>query len=416
MSKTSGFTSQIVHHDYQQGVQQGSHYGAIHTPVYNSVPYGYAKAEDIMEVFQGKAKGHAYARQSTPSTDSLQHLIAQMEQSIGALCFATGMAAISAACLSLLKSGDHIICSQYLFGNSYSFFTTLRNFGIEVSFVDATETEQVKQAVQPNTRIVFVETIANPGTQIADLEGIGAYCSEAELLYIVDNTMTSSYLFQPKEVQAHLIITSLSKYVSGHGQVLGGVVSDTGLFDWESYPNIFVNYQKGDRKQWGLTQIKKKSLRDMGATLSSDSAYQISLASETIALRMDRSCSTALKLARLLDIHPKVKKVYYPGLSTHPQYETAKKWFKHFGALLSFDLADGTNPADFLNALNLVITATHLGDNRTLALPMAQTIFFEMGAEMRQQMGVGDAMIRCSVGIEDEADLLADFEAALATL
>ncbi|BCE00981.1 cystathionine gamma-synthase family protein [Marinicellulosiphila megalodicopiae] len=409
-----GFTSKIVHFQFKQDNQNNhASYGSIHTPIYNSVPYGYQKVEDIIDVFQGKSKGHAYARQSTPTTDSLQNLLAMLDDSIGSLTFATGMAAISATFLSLLKQGDHIICSQYLFGNSYSFFTTLENFGINVSFVDTSRVDAVKTATTKQTKIVFVETLANPGTQIPDLENIGQFCQENGLLYIVDNTMTSSYLFSAKSVNAHLIITSLSKYTSGHGNVLGGAVSDTGLFNWETYPHIFENYRTGNSQSWGLQQIKKKSLRDMGGTLSSDSAYQIALASETMALRMDRQCDSANKLAAFLDSHPKIKKVYHPSLKTHEQHEFAKKHFKHFGAILSFDLEDDVDVIKVLNKLDIAINATHLGDNRTLILPMAQTIFYEMGPENRKKMNIGDKMIRCTIGIEDTQDLIDDFTQAL---
>ena len=420
-----GFTSKIVHFQYKQDNQHnnndGTHnnnqsFGSIHTPIYNSVPYGYQRVEDIMNVFQGKAKGHAYARQSTPTTDSLQNLLAMLDDAVGALSFATGMAAISATFLSLLKQGDHIICSQYLFGNSYSFFTTLENFGIKVSFVDTSNVGAVKAATNEQTKIVFVETLSNPGTQIPDLLNIGDYCEEKGLLYIIDNTMTSSYLFSAKSAKAHLIVTSLSKYTSGHGHVLGGCVSDTGLFDWKSYPHIFENYRTGNSKGWGLQQIKKKSLRDMGGTLSSDSAYQIALASETIALRMDRQCDSANKLAAFLDGHPKIKKVYHPSLESHEQHDFAKKHFKHFGAILSFDLSDDVEETELLaiiNKLNIAINATHLGDNRTLILPMAPTIFYEMGPDNRKTMGIGDKMIRCTIGIEDTQDLIDDFTQAL---
>ncbi|NRB80144.1 MAG: cystathionine gamma-synthase family protein [Saccharospirillaceae bacterium] len=409
-----GFTSKLVHFQYQQDNQANNQsFGSIHTPIYNSVPYGYQSVEDIMDVFQGKTKGHAYARQSTPTTDSLQNLLTMLDDAFGALTFATGMAAISATFLSLLKQGDHIICSKFLFGNSYSFFTTLENFGITVSFVDTADVNAVKAATVKQTKIVFVETLANPGTQIPDLLNIGDYCEEKGLLYIVDNTMTSSYLFSAKAAKAHLIITSLSKYTSGHGHVLGGCVSDTGLFNWENYPHIFENYRTGNSKGWGLQQIKKKSLRDMGGTLSSDSAYQIAVASETMALRMDRQCESANKLAALLDAHPKIKKVYHPSLESHAQHEFAKKHFKHFGAILSFDLEDDVELVEIINKLNIAINATHLGDNRTLILPMAPTIFYEMGAQNRKTMGIGDKMIRCTIGIEDTQDLLDDFTQAL---
>lgn len=409
MIKLKGFTSNIVHHDRQLDHNDNP----IHTPIYNSVPYGYKSTKDLENVFQGKTAGHSYARQATPTTDSLQSMISQTELGIGSLVFATGMSALSAIFLTLLKTGDHLIASRFLFGNSYSLITTLENFGIEVTLVDATDADNVIAAKQDNTLMVFVETIANPGTQISDLVAIGDWCEQEGLVYLVDNTMTSPYLFQPIRAKASLVMNSLSKYFCGHGTVLGGAVTDTGLFDWSNYPNIFDAYRKGDESKWGLTQIKKKALRDMGGTLSSDGAYQIAVGSETMALRMDRSCANALALAQFLESHDKIEAVYYPGLASHPQHQKASDWFRHYGSILSFDLKEGYDCAQLLDAIDITINATHLGDNRTLALPMASTIFYEMGPENRAKSGISEQMIRCSIGIEDTDDLLESFKFGL---
>jgi len=405
-----GFTTKIVHSDHLLQLE----YGAIHAPIHNSVPYGFEDVQGLIDVFQGVQPGHAYARSSTPTIDALQHKIKQMDNGLATLVFSCGMSAIVTAFLTLLKTGDHLICSNYLFGNTKSMIGTLEGYGIEVTFVDATDIEQVKAAQQPNTRMVFVETIANPATQISALDEIGDFCEAQNLVYVVDNTLTSSYLFDATKVKASLIITSLSKYVAGHGNALGGSVTDTGLFDWGTYPNIFEAYRTGDSKMWGMSQIKKKGLRDMGACISSQTAHLISVGSETMELRMQRQCENAAILAEFLEQHPKVAKVYYPGLKDHPQHATAKRLFKDFGAMLSFDLIAGEDCCELLNKLKLVISATHLGDNRTLALPVAPTIYHEMGLAIRQEMGISETMIRCSIGIENTADLIADFEQALA--
>ena len=406
---TQGFTTKIVHSDRLLNLE----HGALHAPIHNSVPFGFEDVQGLIDVFQGKP-GHAYARQSTPTIDALQHKIAKMDNGIGSLVFASGMSAIVTTFLTLLKSGDHLICSRYLFGNTNSVISTLQSYGVEVTLVDPTDISEVKSAQQKNTRMVFVETIANPVTQIAALQEIGEFCEQQKLVFVIDNTLTSSYLFNALSVKASLIVTSLSKYVAGHGNALGGSVTDSGLFDWEQFPNIFEGYRKGDTKMWGLNQIKKKGLRDMGGCLSSQMAHIISMGSETMELRMERQCDNAMALATLLDAHPKVAKVYYPGLESHPQYATAKTLFKKFGAILSFDLIESEDCCELLNKLNIVINATHLGDNRTLALPVAPTIYAEMGLEARQKMGISETMVRCSIGIENTADLLADFEQALA--
>lgn len=412
MSTKKGFTTRMVHHDRLKQFPSGP----VHAPIYNSVPYTYNDTASLIDVFQNKASGHTYSRQSTPTTAALESLVTAAEQGMDSLVFASGMAALQAVFFALLRQGDHVIASRYLFGNTQSLLMTLQNFGVEVSQVDVTDLEHVKAAQQQNTRLVFVETIANPGTQIADLSGIGEWANAKQLIYLVDNTITSPYLFCPKTVGASLVMNSLSKYFSGHGTVLGGSITDTGLYDWSQYGNIFPAYRTGSAKGWGLRQLKKKALRDTGATLSSDSAYQLAVGAETMALRMDRACHNALALAKLLNQHPSIERIYYPGLEDHPQHSRAKSQFRHFGAILSFDLAAGIDCSPFLDSLTLVANATHVGDNRTLALPMASTIFHEMSADKRAFFGIGERMIRCSVGIEDENDLLEAFAQALERL
>ncbi len=404
-----GFTTKILHLDRQKTIEHGS----VHKPVHNSVAYAYQTAEELAAVFQGKEKGYSYGRQNNPTTTALEEKITLMEQGLETVCFATGMAAISAAMFSLLRSGDHLIASQYLFGNTNSLFNTLTQFGIQVSFVDGTDVSAVEEAVLPNTRAVFVETIANPCTQIADLAGIGKFCEERELLYIVDNTMTSPLLFLPKDVKAGLVINSLTKCIAGHANVLGGAVTETGLFDWSRFPNILNNYKKGDYRRWGLLQIRKKGLRDTGATLAPDSASRIALGAETLELRMPRACTNAKALATFFDEHPAIEKVHYPGLEAHPQHDRGRDLFADFGSLLSIDLVDGYDCFAFLNRLQCCVLSSHLGDNRTLCIPVAHTIFYEMGAERRTSMGISDNTVRISVGIEDQQDLIADFSNSL---
>ncbi len=338
-----------------------------------------------------------------------------MEEGVATIAFATGMAAIAGTLLSLLRAGDHIVASAFLFGNTNSFFGTLQNFGIEVTFVDATHADNVAAAVKDNTKLVFVETIANPVTQVADLATIGELCQQHGLIYFVDNTMTSPHLFSPKSVGASLIINSLTKYIGGHGNALGGSVTDTGLYDWSTFGNILDTYRKGDPQLWGSTQIKKKGLRDMGASLGPEAAHHLAVGSETLPLRMDRACANARVLTEFCARHPAVNNTFYPGLSSHPQHARATELFANYGAIFSVDLKEGLDCFDVLNRMETVISSSNLGDTRTLAIPVAHTIYFEMGAERRASMGIADSMIRFSVGIEDCEDLLADFERALAT-
>ncbi|GAB3424344.1 cystathionine gamma-synthase family protein [Giesbergeria sinuosa] len=368
----------------------------------------------MIGAFQGTYKGgYQYARQGTPTTAALESKITALEAGVGTVCFATGMGAIAATLLSLLRAGDHLVASRFIFGNTNSLLGTVEGLGIAVDKVNACSVEAVAAAIRPETRMVFVETIANPRTQVVDLEGIGQLCRERGIVYVVDNTITSPALFRPRSVGASLVINSLTKTIAGHGEALGGAVTDTGLFDWTVYPNLFSSYRKGEPKGWGLLQIRKKGLRDMGGTMCSDQAHRISIGSETLSLRIKQASKTALSLARWLEQHPKIDAVHYPWLTSHADHERAKRLFSAGSWLLSFELRDPSSMIDVLNRLSLAIKSTGLGDTRTLIIPVAPTIFWEAGVDTRKEMGIAEGLIRVSVGLEEVADLIADFEAAL---
>lgn len=408
MSKKQ-FTTTTLHADRREKPE----HGVLHKPIHPSVGFAYDDAREMAAVFQGKKSGYSYGRQSNPTVETLARKISGMEDGIATVCFATGMAAITATLLSLLRQGDHVVSSAFLFGNTNSLFGTLQNFGIDVSFVDATEAGNVRAALRPNTRLVFVETIANPATQVSDLAGIGEVCREQGILYIVDNTLTSPWLFKPKSVGASLSINALSKIIGGHSNALGGAVTDTGLYNWTRYPHIYDTYKSVEPAHWGIQQIRKKGLRDMGGSMGPEAAHHISVGADTLGLRLDKSCDNALALACFCDKHPKVAKVFYPGLEQHPQFARTKQLFRKPGSLMSLELAAGVDCFDFLNKLELVATSSSLGDTRSLGIPVAHTIYWEMGPARRASMGVDDSMIRLSIGIEDTDDLLADFAQAL---
>jgi O-acetylhomoserine (thiol)-lyase len=405
-----GFTTAILHSDRDAAIE----HGALHKPLHLSVAYAYEDAADLIAVFQGRQSGYAYGRQGNPTTAALEAKVNAMEGGVATVCFSTGMAAIGATLLSLLRGGDHIVASAFIFGNTNSLLATLADHGTPVTFVDATRAEDVERALTPATRLVFVETIANPRTQVADLARIGALCRERGLLYVVDNTMTSPWLFRPTSVHAGLIVNALTKYIGGHGNALGGAVTDTGHFDWTRFPNIADSYKTQKPPLWGITQIRKKGLRDWGGTLTAEQAHHLAVGAETLALRMDRQCANAQSLAEYLMSHPKVAAVHYPGLPIHPEHHRARALFRAPGALFSFELAADVDVLAFLNRLRIVVLSSNLGDNRTLAIPVARTIYWEMGAERRAEMGIADSLVRVSVGIEDTEDLIADFAQALA--
>ncbi|HZV64175.1 MAG TPA: cystathionine gamma-synthase family protein [Telluria sp.] len=408
-TKHYGFTTTILHNDRQKPIEQGS----LHKPVHNSVAFGYADARQLASVFQGKEPGFRYGRQGNPTISALEDKISKMEDGVSTICFATGMGAIGAVFQALLRAGDHVVSSSFLFGNTNSLWQTVAGQGVGVAFVDATEVQNVEAALTPQTRLVFVETIANPRTQVADLARIGQLCKERGILYVVDNTMTTPYLFRPKTVGAGLVINSLTKSIGGHGNALGGSLTDTGAYDWTRYPHIADNYKRNPPAQWGMAQLRAKGLRDFGASLAPEAAHHIAVGAETLALRMERSSANALAVARMLEADARVAAVHYPGLASHPQHGIASALFRSCGSLFSFELAEGIDCFDYLNRLKLAIPASNLGDTRTLVIPVAHTIFFEMGAERRAGMGIAESLIRVSVGIEDTADLLDDFGNAL---
>ncbi len=406
-----GNTTRLVHSDRQGGVE----HGAVRKPVHNSVQYGFDKTEDLIASFQGKKKGaFHYSRNGTPTASALEAKINMLEDGIGTITFSTGMAAIAATFTSLLVAGDHLIASKNLFANTANILNTMKGFGIEVSLVDASDVRHVAEHLQSNTRMVFVETISNPATEVPDLSNIGVLCKEKGLVYVVDNTITSPALFQPKNVNASISINSLTKVIAGHGAALGGSVTDTGCFDWSSYPNIDATNRGDGPATWGLTQIKRKGLRDFGATLAPEQANLISLGMETLEMRIRHSSASAHKLAEFLSTQEGVADVRYPGLAGHPQHDLAKTHFASSAWLLSFEFSDLEKMVQVLDALELPVRATGLGDSRTLIIPVAMTIYDDLGPEIRANMNIPDGLVRVSVGLEDIDDLISDFEQAFA--
>jgi O-acetylhomoserine (thiol)-lyase len=408
-SKKYGFTTTTLHSDRQKEIEHGS----LHKPIHTSVTFGYNDARELATVFQGKKPGYRYGRQGNPTVAALEDKVNKMEEGLSTICFATGMAAIGAVVQALLREGDHVVSSAFLFGNTNSLWQTVGGQGVKISMVDATDVKNVEAAIQPNTRIVFVETIANPRTQVADLARIGKLCAERGILYVVDNTMTSPYLFRPKTVGASIVINALTKSIGGHGNALGGSLTDTGLYDWSRFPNILETYKRYPTAQWGMAQIRAKALRDFGGSLGPEAAHHLAVGAETMALRLDRECANALAVAQMLEADDRVAAVYYPGLKSHPQHAISTELFRAYGSLFSFELKDGIDCFDYLNRLQLGVSASNLGDTRTLVIPVAHTIFYEMGAERRASMGIAESLIRVSIGIEDTADLVEDFRQAL---
>lgn len=394
--------------------RRGAEHGAIHAPLHVSTAYRHADSRALVAVFQGSQAGSVYARQGNPTGAALEAKLALLEHAQGCIGFSSGMAALAGILMSLLVAGDHIVCSRFLFGNTVSLLRTLGRFGVQVSFADATDVAAVEAACTPATKMLLTETIANPRTQVADLRRIGRLCAARGILFVVDSTLSTPALCRPKDFQAGLVVHSLSKGISGHGNAMGGAVIDTGVFDWSRDANILPVYRKGPAQAWGLLQIRKLGLRDFGAALRAEDAHRIAMGVETLALRVAAACANAMALADWLSARPEVRRVHYPGLQSHPQHALAAELFGgRFGALLSLELHDGADPYRFLDALQLVIVSSHLADNRSMAIPVASTIFNELGPQGRASMGIAEGLIRISVGIEAIEDLQADMDQAL---
>lgn len=415
MKKKEDLSTKSIHFCRRNEESTSQKIGSTHPPLDWSTTFSHHKdTRRLVDAFQGRTKSFTYARNSSPTVEVLEKFVTTLEDGIESACFSSGMASIASLFLALLKKGDHIIVSQYLFGNTVSFFKTLKRLGFDIDFVNTCNIDEVKKHFRKETRFVFFETISNPTTQVPDIPNLSTLCQEKNVISIVDNTITTPFLFQPKHWGFTFSQHSLSKYLAGHGEALGGSVTDLGNYNWDEDENIIEMYKERSCLSKGIFQIKKKAVRDMGPSLSPTAAARILTGSETLTLRMSKHMENATAIAHYLEGHKKVEKVYYPGLKKHPQYEIIEKCFTGASGILSFSLKGNCDPVAFLDHLDIIIPATHLGDTRSLAIPVAQTIFYEMGVAGRKEIGISENLIRLSVGIEDTQDLIADIEQALA--
>ena len=370
-------------------------HGVLHKPVHTSVAYGYDKAKHLAEVFQGKRQGYNYGRQLNPTVTALQKRITKMEAGLSSVGFSTGMAAISSTMLALLKTGDHVISSSFLFGNTNSFFETLKRLGIEVSFVDATQAKFVEEAVRENTKIVFTETIANPVTQVADLVGIGQVCKDKNLVYIVDNTMTSPFSFKPKNVGASLIINSLTKYIGGHSDLIAGAASG---------------------KTDAVARIREYR-HFLGGMADPNTCWMLMRSMETLAIRVRHQQDVAEQVFAHVRNHPKVQRFISAWPVDLPDGEKAiaEEQMLGGGAMAAFEVAGGRAGAfRVLNALKHFQLAVSLGSTESLAEHPASMTHAGVPPEVKAQYGISEGLIRISVGIERPEDLIADLDQAFA--
>jgi O-acetylhomoserine (thiol)-lyase len=322
------------------------------------------------------------------------------------------MAAVTSTLLNLVKQGDNIVSSNALFGNTFSLLkNTFRNFGVEARFVDICDLDAIENAIDENTRGVFFETIANPKMSVPDIARVVDISHKRRVAVIVDSTLTTPFLFRGKEIGVDLVVHSSTKLISGGGTGIGGVIVDLGNFDWSDYPSLEKHKKLGELAF--VARLRKEIHKNMGVCMAPQIAYLHSLGLETLSLRVEKACENALNIARYLRDNKKVADVNYPGLSSSVFHELAKKQFDNrFGSVLVFRLADKETCFRFLNHLKIIKRATNLGDNTSLIIHPASTIFIDCTAEEKEMMGAGEGMIRLSVGIENVEDLTGDIQQA----
>lgn len=366
------------------------------TAIYPSSSFVFDSAEQMQAVFEGSEEGNIYSRFSNPSVKEFEEKIASLENVESAIATASGMAAVFASFLAFLKQGDHVLASRAIFGSTFQVLShTLKEYGIDCTYVDPCKPETWKEAIQVNTKMFYVETPSNPGLDIIDLSYASQMCKEHGMLFNVDNCFATPYLQQPAKFGADLIVHSATKFIDGQGRVLGGAVAG-------SKEHIEKVYQ---------------FIRRTGACLSPFNAWVLSKSLETLAVRMDRHCQNALELANYLEKSKNINSVKYPFLSSHSQYELAKKQMTQGGGIISFELKGGIdNGIKFLNAVKLCSLTANIGDTRSIVSHPASTTHLRMPEEERLSLGITNGLVRISVGLEHIDDIKQDIEQALNSL
>lgn len=368
--------------------------GAVAPAIIPAVAYAFPDSDTAAAVVAGEKEGVYYGRYGNPTTRTLEEKIATLENGEDALGTSSGMAAISAALLAFLKQGDHVICTRDIYGGSHKFLTSLApRFGIAVDFVDCTNLQLVERAIRPNTKVLYLETPSNPCLTVLDLRKLADLAHSYKLQVIVDNTFMTPYLQRPLELGADLVVHSATKYLNGHGDVIAG----------------FIVGRRDD-----IHIIRKNIVGDLGQVLNAWDAFLILRGLKTLGLRVRQHCHNAMEVARFLQGHPAIQRVFYPGLPSHPQHELAKRQMDGMGGIVSFEIKGGYEAArTFINALQLAMISFSLGDPESLVQHPASMTHFSIPQEDREAFHITDGLIRFSTGLEDARDIIADIEQAL---
>lgn len=399
-------------------------------PIYQSTTYKYDDPDVLSALFDLKAEGHLYSRISNPTVGALEEKYTKLEGGVGAVATASGQSAILYAVLNVCKAGDHIVSVSSLYGGTVNLFTVhLRNLGIEVTFVDPDASEEeILSKAKPNTKVLYGETIGNPGLNVLDFDKFSAVAKKLQVPFIVDNTVATPYHCNPFEHGVNVVVHSTTKYSEGHAQTIGGIVVDGGNFDWNNgkFDDLVlpdpsyhgVKYVETFGSAAYIVKLRVTLLRDLGACMSPFNAYLTNLGLETLHLRMERHSQNALEIAQWLTTQEKISWVNYPLLEGSKSYDLAKKYLKDGASgLLTFGIKGGIEEAKkFSRALNLIALVVTLGDSRSCLLHPATTTHSQLGEDEQKASGVTVDMLRLSVGIEDKEDLINDITEALKSI
>ena len=421
-----GFDTLSIH----AGAQPDPATGARAVPIHLSTSFVFDSSDHAVSLFNLERSGHVYSRISNPTNAVLEQRVAALEGGIGAIAVASGQAALHLAIATLMGAGGHIVASTALYGGSQNLLHyTLRRFGIETTFVKPGDLDGWRAAIRPNTRLLFGETVGNPGLEVLDIPAVAQIAHDAGLPLLVDSTFTTPYLLKPFDHGADLIYHSATKFLSGHGTVIGGVLVDGGSFDWDQsgkFPELtepydgFHNMVFSEESTVGafLLRARREGLRDFGACLSPHSAWLILQGIETLPLRMERHINNTEKIVRFLAEHPFVARVGHPLLESHPSHTLANKLLKHgakgAGSVFSFDIKGSREQGKkFIETLRIFSHLANVGDVRSLVIHPASTTHFRMSDEALAGAGIGPGTIRLSIGLEDADDLIDDLKRAL---
>ncbi|KMM37124.1 O-acetylhomoserine aminocarboxypropyltransferase/cysteine synthase family protein [Guptibacillus hwajinpoensis] len=409
------------------GLQADPATGARALPIYQSNAYRFNNTDHAADLFALKEEGFIYSRIGNPTVGTLEERIAQLEGGIGALGFASGMAAITASILNIANSGDEIVSASTLYGGTYNLFaSTLPKYGIKTNFVDPENPESFRSAITPNTKAIFAETIGNPGLHVLDIEKVAEIAHEAGIPLIIDNTFATPYLCRPIEHGADIVVHSATKWLGGNGSTMGGLIVDGGKFDWNS--SKFPGFIEPDHSYHGIVfaealpeaayivKARVQLLRDTGASLSPFNAFQIALGVETLHVRMKEHVANTRKIVSHLKNHDAVEWVSYPEEEDHASNHLVRKYLpKGAGAVVVFGIKGGRETgAKIINAVDLWSHVANVGDAKSLIIHPASTTHQQLSADELKASGVRDDLIRLSVGIEHIDDLIEDLDQAIA--